>query len=198
MRRENTNQLSSRDALVLMGMAGEPDTQDKARLDQFFRDQPGDAADAPPRPSRELRRAPSVRAPDDFRDSSNSASDMELISWINNNLPSNVPPATDLSSSLSSGLILYRLAESIKGLPTEVPDSVFETDGPDGMFKLFDFMLDNDVRIGNVSINDVRLGNKDKITQLVKSLKSWQDKRAGLVKGMSKQPSTAGPWLAVG
>ncbi|KAG9021534.1 polar growth protein, partial [Tulasnella sp. UAMH 9824] len=43
MRRENTNQLSSRDALVLMGMAGEPDSSDKARLDNFFRDhQAGD------------------------------------------------------------------------------------------------------------------------------------------------------------
>ncbi|KAG8917337.1 polar growth protein, partial [Tulasnella sp. 417] len=197
MRRENTNQLSSRDALVLMGMAGEPDSSDKARLDNFFREQQGDPVDAPPRPSRELR-APGTRLPDDVRDSSNSASDMELISWINNLLPPDVPPATDLSSSLSSGLILYRLAEAIKGLPTEVPDSLFNAEGPDGMFKLFDFMLDNDVRIGNVSINDIRLGNKDKITQLVKSLKSWQDKREGLVRGMSKQPSTAGPWLAVG
>lgn len=198
MRRENTNQLSSRDALVLMGMAGEPDQTDKARLDNFFREgQVGDPADAPPRPSRELR-APGARLPDDIRDSSNSASDMELISWINNNLPSNSPPATDLSTSMSSGLVLYRLVESVKGLPTDVPDSLFNAEGPEGMFKLFDFMLDNDIRIGNVSINDVRLGNKDKIAQLVKSIRSWQDKREGLVKGMSKQPSTAGPWLAVG
>jgi hypothetical protein len=127
---------------------------------------------------------------------------MELINWINANLPPESPPATDLSTSLASGLVLYRLAENIKGLPTDLPDSAFPQEGDperlEGLFKLFDYMLDNDVRIGSVSINDVRLGNKEKITQLVKSLRSWQDRRELIVKGMSKTPAFAGPWLAVG
>lgn len=127
---------------------------------------------------------------------------MELISWINANLPPNAPPATDLSTSLTSGLTLYRLAESIKGLPTDVPDSAFPLNGEpeklEGLFKLFDFMLDNDVRIGSVSINDVRYGNKEKVSQLVKSMKAWQERRVGLAKQMTKQPSSAGPWMAVG
>lgn len=125
-----------------------------------------------------------------------------MIHWINNNLPPEAPPATDLSGSLSTGLILYRLAESIKGLPTDVPDSAFPLNGEpeklEGLFKLFDFLLDNDVRMGSVSINDVRLGNKEKITQLVRSLKSWQDRRENLAKGMQRQPVTAGPWMAQG
>lgn len=213
LRRDNVNQLSSRDALVLMGMAGEPDSTDKARLDQFFSKEGG--KDAPPRPSREMRRAPSIRN----RESDNvswsddgqpsvikpalmvlkTASDMELISWINNTIPPDCPPATDLSSSLCSGLVLFRLCEAIKGVPTDVPDTLFANpDVLEGMFKLFDFMLDNDVKIGNVSINDVRHGNKEKISTLVKSLRSWQEKREDMVRSMQKQPSSAGPWLAVG
>ncbi|KAG8889639.1 polar growth protein [Tulasnella sp. 332] len=200
MKRENVNQLSSRDALVLMGMAGEPDSTDKARLDTFFKER----ADAnglggalpPPRPSREMRKVPSFNS-----DNENSAADIELITWINQNLPGDTPPATDLSASLSSGLIMYRLAESIKGVPTDVPDSAFPLNGEpeklEGLFKLFDFLLDNDVKMGSVSINDVRLGHKDKISQLVRSLRSWQERRESLSKNMQKQPMTAGPWIAV-
>ncbi|KAG9016139.1 polar growth protein [Tulasnella sp. JGI-2019a] len=201
-RRDNVNQLSSRDALVLMGMAGEPDSTDKARLDSFFKDHTGathganGAALPPPRPSRDLRKVPSFQ-----NDTDNSAADMELINWINSNLPSDAPLATDLSTSLSSGLVMYRLAESIKGVPTDVPDSAFPLNGEpeklEGLFKLFDFLLDNDVKIGSVSINDVRLGHKDKIAQLVRSLKAWQEKRENLGRNMQRQPMSAGPWMAV-
>ena len=45
---------------------------------------------------------------------------------------------------------------------------------------LFDFLLDNDVKIGRVSINDVRLGKRDKIIQLLKALKAWEDKLKAL------------------
>ncbi|KAG8905271.1 polar growth protein [Tulasnella sp. 403] len=204
LRRDNVNQLSSRDALVLMGMAGEPDSTDKARLEQFFSEQPNGAVNgttnAPPRPSRELRQTPSMK--ETMSRGENTAADIELISWVNSNLPQDVPPATDFSASLSSGLALYRLAEAIKGLPTDVPDSAFPTsstpDKLDGLFKLFDFMLDNDVNIGNVSINDVRYGNKEKITQLVTSLRAWQERRAGLVTDTIGQPVFAGPWMAIG
>jgi hypothetical protein len=40
--------------------------------------------------------------------------------------------------------------------------------------------LDNDVKMGSVSINDVRLGKRDKIFQLLKALKAWEDKREAL------------------
>jgi hypothetical protein len=45
---------------------------------------------------------------------------------------------------------------------------------------LFDFLLDGDVKIGRVSINDVRLGKRDKIIQLLKALKAWDDKLKAL------------------
>jgi hypothetical protein len=61
-----------------------------------------------------------------------------------------------------------------------VPDSAFPA-GPnddklDGLFRLFDFLLDHDVKMGSVSINDVRQGKHDKILQLLRALKAWEDK----------------------
>ena len=79
-----------------------------------------------------------------------------------------------------------RIAESIKGSPASPPvlDSSFPT-GPsddklDGLFSLFDFLLNNDVRLGTVSINDIRQGKVDKTVQLLKALKSWEEKRRAI------------------
>lgn len=101
------------------------------------------------------------------------------------------------------GLALYRLAEAIKGKPTEpaVPDSAFPS-GPnddrlDGLFKLFDFFLDNDIRMGNVSINDVRQGHPDKIIHLLRSLKAWDDKRRQLARSIGRSGVYAGPFMAM-
>jgi hypothetical protein len=63
LRRENPNQLSSRDARVLMGLPGPenaapPPNGDRGRLESFFAfdDKAEEAlASAPPRPSREMR-----------------------------------------------------------------------------------------------------------------------------------------------
>ena len=84
---------------------------------------------------------------------------------------------------MCGGLALLRLAEDIKGKPSSppVPDAAFPSspndDKLDGLFRLFDFLLDNDVKTGSVSINDVRQGRRDKIVQLIRSLKGWEDKR---------------------
>lgn len=71
LRRENPNQLSSRDARVLMGLPSNNDTkEERARLDSFFTNETVDPGEeemlvqtprtaksfAPPRPSREMRR----------------------------------------------------------------------------------------------------------------------------------------------
>ena len=55
-----------------------------------------------------------------------------------------------------------------------------QDDKLDGLFRFFDFLLDNDVKMGSVSINDVRLGKRDKIIQLLKALKAWEEKRQAL------------------
>lgn len=79
-----------------------------------------------------------------------------------------------------------RIAESVRGSPASPPvlDASFPS-GPnddklDGLFSLFDFLLNNDVRLGTVSINDIRQGKIDKIIQLLKALKSWEDRRAAI------------------
>jgi len=120
----------------------------------------------------------------------NSADD-SLIQWANTHLSESLQ-ITDPSGPLFTGLGLLRLAESIRGRPSSPPvlDSAFPTDTNDdkldGLFRLFDFLLDNDVKMGSVSINDVRLGKRDKIIQLLKALKAWEDKRNALAISITK------------
>ncbi|KAB5594201.1 Protein pob1 [Ceratobasidium theobromae] len=219
-RRENPHQLSSRDARILMGLPenGPPprDPADQHRMNSFFVENGQEpvfegsngfdgrpsmveaenlSAAPPTRPSREMRprvnratRAPPL-----------SPGAQELVDWVNAKLPPTCPFAEDLSQSMSSGLILFRLAEAIKETDSGVPDSAFPQ-GPgderlEGLFKLFDFLLDNDVRMGSVSINDVRNGNSEKIAQLVRALKNWDEKRR--LGARTKQGVAAGPWMGM-
>ena len=72
-------------------------------------------------------------------------------------------------------------------------DSAFPVDANDdrldGLFRLFDFLLDNDVKMGSVSINDIRQGKRDKILQLLRALKAWEDKRKAVMLSLTKDPS---------
>ena len=79
-------------------------------------------------------------------------------------------------------------------------DSAFPLDANDdkldGLFRLFDFLLDNDVKMGSVSINDIRQGKRDKILQLLRALKAWEDKRKALASSLSKG-AMHGPYLGL-
>lgn len=81
-----------------------------------------------------------------------------------------------------------------------MPDSAFPTDPSDdkldGLFRLFDFLLDNDVKMGSVSINDVRQGKRDKIVQLLRALKAWEDKRKAIAQSIGKGSVQAGGFMA--
>jgi hypothetical protein len=122
-----------------------------------------------------------------------NAAETALIEWANSHLP-NSNKITDTFGPICGGLALLRIAESIRGKPSSppVPDSAFPSDPSDdkldGLFRLFDFLLDNDVKMGSVSINDVRQGKRDKIFQLLKALKTWEEKRraVGLGPGMGR------------
>jgi len=70
LRREHPDQLSSRDARVLMGLNSSDGKDERTRLDSFFEQPPAGSdvqfpipriANAPPRPSREMRRSASQR-----------------------------------------------------------------------------------------------------------------------------------------
>ncbi|KAF9458484.1 hypothetical protein BDZ94DRAFT_1226253 [Collybia nuda] len=202
LRRENPNQLSSRDARILMGLPSNADgKEERTRLDSFFsneavgadNDQTSAGPQKPPRPSREMRRASMRRA-------SNPAEET-LIEWANSHLPEALH-ITDPAGPLCGGLGLLRLAESIKGRPSSppVPDSAFPVDTTDdkldGLFRLFDFLLDNDVKMGSVSINDVRQGKRDKILQLIRALKAWEDKRRAIAQSIGVSPVQASVFMA--
>jgi hypothetical protein len=80
------------------------------------------------------------------------------------------------------------------------PDSAFPRDPNDstleGLFSLFDFLLDNDVKMGMISINDVRQGKRDKIIQLLKALRAWEEKRRAVLQSIGKSSMQAGPFVA--
>lgn len=185
--------------------AGDQQDSQLSRNDSFFThqtisgqqgDQPSAAPvtnEAPPRPTREQR--PSASAALVLK-----ASDASLIEWANAHLPTPLQNH-DPTGQLYSGLVLLRLAESIVGKQTSpvVPDSAFpsgpDDDKLDGLFRLFDFLLDNDVKMGSVSINDVRHGKRDKILQLLKALKAWEDKRKDILRSIGVGSMQAGPFM---
>ena len=81
-----------------------------------------------------------------------------------------------------------------------MPDSAFSCgsndDNLEGLFALFDFLLDNDVKMGMISINDVRQGKRDKIVQLLKALRAWEEKRRTVMQSIGNRPMQAGPFVA--
>ena len=226
MRRPNPNQLTSRDAQVLLLGAEKVKGDAKEngiRVESFFPGDhipspieilPSDSYDTtstmtprsmrsivPPRPSRNGRGSitDSGSVSPFFVSNcprlSNLAQhiivDEGLIDWANGHLPSKLQ-FTDISNC--GGLNLMRIAESIKGKPASPPvlDSSFPS-GPtddklDGLFSLFDFLLNNDVHMGTVSINDIRQGRKDKIIQVLKALKLWEDKKVEISQFLSTNP----------
>jgi hypothetical protein len=60
---------------------------------------------------------------------------------------------------------------------------------------LFDFLLENDVKMGTISINDVRHGRRDKIIQLLKGLRAWEEKRYAVLQSIGKTSMQAGPFV---
>lgn len=86
-------------------------------------------------------------------------------------------------------------------MPSSPPvlDSAFPVDANDekldGLFRLFDFLLDNDVKMGSVSINDVRQGKRDKILQLLKALKAWEDKKRAILQSVGRTVVQAGGFI---
>lgn len=134
---------------------------------------------------------------DSYFQPTSSLLDPGLVEWANSRLPLQLQ-IYDTSGSLCSGLTLLRLAEAIKGKPASPPvlDNAFpagpEDDKLDGLFRLFDFLLDNDVKLGTVSINDVRQGRRDKIIQILRALRQWEDKRRNVASSLGKMPSVPG------
>jgi hypothetical protein len=196
-----------------MGLPSSSDTKgESTRLDTFFNTESATPDDdqstlsgnpkAPPRPSREFRKVSETNRLVRVEESLDGLSDIDvmllyqsnvadenLIIWANTHL-SPALQIKDTTGSLCGGLALLRIAESIKGHPCSppIPDSAFPTDVNDdkieGLFKFFDFLIDNEVKLGNVSINDVRQGNREKTLQILKAMKAWEDKRKAIAQSI--------------
>jgi hypothetical protein len=142
-----------------------------------------------------------------FAQKQNPPVDPDLIEWANSHLPDTLQ--INNTGSVCGGLELLRIAESVKGHRSSlVPDSAFpprgrlrggdtaeEDDKLEGLFTLFDFLLDNDVKMGAVSINDVRQGRRDKIIQLLKALRAWDEKRKMVLQSIGNSSMQAGPFV---
>ena len=174
LQRENLDQLSNHDAHIHSVIF--PDIRS---------DQTHSATDRGRGTPPSLPQNSAFLKPKEKRSSSRSAlnpSDSRLVEWANSHLPPALQ-VDDPTTSFFGGLALLRLAESIGGIPCfpAVPDSAFPVDPTDndldGLFHLFDLLLDNGVPTGSVCINDIRQGKRGKILQLLKALKSWEDRR---------------------
>ena len=101
----------------------------------------------------------------------------EDVQWINSHLPGSLH-VTNLDESLASGLVLFRLTESIVGVSGGVPDSSFPHswfDGNiEGLFKLFDLLLENGVGTGDVTMRDIQMNRSHKIEQIIRRLEAWE------------------------
>ncbi|KAJ4464131.1 hypothetical protein C8J55DRAFT_538919 [Lentinula edodes] len=176
LRRRNPNQLSSRDAQVLMGLPTNSDTKERVKLESFFSSTTVDNASkgpAPPRPSREARRASVSQSL-----MPNIPIDDGLIDWANFHLPSSLQ-IIDTSGAICGGLTILRLAEAIKGRPSSPPVQTLPSPLTQAM-----------------TSSTVFSGKRDKVLQLLKALKAWEDKRKAIAQSIGKGTMQVGGFIA--
>lgn len=101
------------------------------------------------------------------------------------------------------GLAILRLSERVFGKTVSPPlaDTAFPS-GPnddtlDGLFRLFDFLMDNGVTLDGISLNDVRQGKRDKVMQLLKNLKTKQERLQLLLQSMGQPSQMISPFMAL-
>ncbi|WVR09538.1 hypothetical protein IAU60_006607 [Kwoniella sp. DSM 27419] len=163
-RRENPNQLTAHDASILLNIP------------------------SPARPSRDNRRPsnggprPSVASV--YHDEGES---VELVKWVNSELPSTYPRVSSLPQSFTSGEVIFLLVKHLSGvIPSPpVPPQAFAPEaggqpGLEGLFAMMDILIDAGIDTAGVSINDVRSGDAVQISRLLKSIQGWNGARAGV------------------
>jgi hypothetical protein len=78
-----------------------------------------------------------------------------------------------------------RSSNNYDDLPV-VPDSVFDggEERVEGLMRLFEFLVDNDVKLSGISMADVKEGRADKIAALVRSIKQWHERREAIAQSI--------------
>lgn len=87
-----------------------------------------------------------------------------------------------------SGEAIFLLVRSLSNIEPSppVPPNAFAPEGGQpglsGLFSMMDMLIDAGIDTAGVSINDIRLGDAGAITRLLKSIRHWQNGRAGLAR----------------
>lgn len=108
---------------------------------------------------------------------------LQLLEWVNTHLPATYPRTTlSLPESFVSGEIIFSLVKSLSGVEPSPPVSpaAFEREadgqpGLDGLIAMMDMLVDAGVKIDGISINEVRVGDKNGVVRLLKSVQDWYE-----------------------
>lgn len=181
-RRENVNQLTPRDASVLMSL----DTTGSGRR------MTSHSGGTPSRPSRDTRR-PSMSKSSTGRPSVSQSRPSvasyyppedehhaELLNWVNATLPAQYPRAAQFPNSFISGEVIFLVVKHLSGIEPKppVPPSAFARDATgqpnvEGLFAMMDCVIDAGIDSAGVSLNEVRAGDPNAIATLLDSVRNW-------------------------
>ncbi|RXK41104.1 hypothetical protein M231_01507 [Tremella mesenterica] len=171
-RRENVNQLTAHDASVLMSL--DTSSGQRRRASQTLTVTPTRPTRDMRRSSGDLRRVISVHVNDPIQ--------MELIKWVNSQLPLQSPKAQHIPESFINGEIIFHLTQHLTGIEPNppVPSDAFNLDtdghpGIPGLFAMMDMLIDSGIDTAGVSINDVRSGDVPAITRLLESIQRFSE-----------------------
>ena len=124
--------------------------------------------------------APVAPAVDESRERS-------LIDWFNTQTPSSSSKA-DSAQSFTSGELIFDFVRSRSGVDPNPPVTAdaFALEGGlpgvGGLFAMMDMLIDAGVDTAGVSINEIRMGDREAICRLLESVKMW----AGAGRGMAQ------------
>lgn len=191
-RRENPNQLTARDASVLMGLPSNSSGNARSSLPGAF----AMPTSVPPRPSREQRRpsgpvspiaknsplpprgapaslgSPKTPAQSTFATTSTSNNN---LAWVNSRLPKDFPPVTNNPESFRSGLALVRLVETITQTDSQIAVSDFvvktKQEHEDLLYRAFDYFIDAGVDVDGLHVEDVVIGNPQGIDRIIERIR---------------------------
>ncbi|BEI83227.1 hypothetical protein CcaverHIS002_0310950 [Cutaneotrichosporon cavernicola] len=191
-RRENVNQLTPRDASVLMSL-------DTSGSGKRMTSHGSSLHPSPSRPDRDTRR-PSTgketmlsrtsmaisdrRSVNSYYGQPETEEQAELLKWVNQTLPPQYPRAAHFPSSFMSGEVILLLVKHLSGIEPNppVPSSAFAPDATglpnvEGLLAMGETVIDAGVDSAGVSLNEIRAGDVQAITHLLETVRSWAQQK---------------------
>lgn len=186
-RRENVNQLTPRDASVLMSLDTSGSGRRMTSHGSTLTVQPSRPSRDTRRPSGDMRRPststrPSVQS---YYQTEPTPEQTELLNWVNQVLPSQYPRVANFPNSFISGEVIFLLVKHISGLELDppVPSSAFAPDSKgmpndEGLLAMGQMVIEAGVDNGSrLHLPDVRAGDAARITELLEIVRAWAKER---------------------